>query len=170
MKVLVLNCGSSTLKFQLIEASTEGTASAAVRPLARGRVDRIGGGDSTLALEMDGTAAQKEPSRARNHEEAVRAIIALLKSDSKLDAFNVVAHRVVHGGDRFRSAVLIDDSVMDALEILRELAPLHNPPSLAGIRAARSDIGKTMPMVAVFDTSFHRTIPESAATYAIPHE
>ncbi len=169
MKVLVLNCGSSTLKFQLIETSPKGSLSAAMRPLARGLVDRIGG-ESTLAFEVVGVAAEKKPNPARNHEEAVHAIIARLKSDSQLGDFNVVAHRIVHGGDRFRSAVLIDESVMAELDMLRELAPLHNPPSLAGIRAARSVVGKTMPMVAAFDTSFHRTIPESAATYAIPRK
>lgn len=169
MKVLVLNFGSSTLKFQLIETSPKGTLSAAMRPLARGLVDPIGE-DSTLTLEVVGAAVEKKSSPARNHEEAVHAIIAWLKSDSKLGDFNVVAHRIVHGGDRFRSAVLIDDSVIAELDILCELAPLHNPPSLAGIRAARSVLGKTLPMVAAFDTSFHRTIPEYAATYAIPRK
>src|SRR6476661_8891651 len=116
MKILVLNCGSSTLKFQLIEIATTGPQ----RKLARG-IDAVG-------------------------------------------------HRVVHGGERFTSAVLIDDSVIAELERLCEIAPLHNPASLAGIRATRTHLGAAVPMVASFDTSFHHTIPPHAAAYAIPHE
>jgi acetate kinase len=169
MKVLVLNCGSSTLKFQLIETDSDDTSSAMIEPRARGLVDRIGGA-ATLRFEVAGTPAQEQASPLANHEEAVRSVVGWLKADPKLRDFDVVAHRVVHGGRRFASAVLIDDFVLDALDSLCELAPLHNPPSLAGIRAAISLLGGAVPMVAAFDTSFHRTIPEYAATYAIPHE
>jgi acetate kinase len=169
MKILVFNCGSSTVKFQLLEVALDGTPAPDVRALARGMVDRIGA-DSTLRFEVGGEAAQKRTIPARNHEAAVHAIMEWLQSDSKLGGFNAVAHRVVHGGERFRSAVLIDDSVLEALETLCELAPLHNPPSLAGIRAARALAAGAVPMVAAFDTSFHRTIPDHAATYAIPRE
>ena len=169
MRVLVLNCGSSSVKFQVIEVAPEALSATAIRSLARGRVDRLGG-DSTLEFEAAGQASEKRPSAARNHEEAVHAVIARLKSDAKLGDFDVAGHRVVHGGESFSAAVLIDDAVLEKLDSLCALAPLHNPPSVAGIRAARSVLGKTMPMVAAFDTSFHRTLPEHAATYAIAHE
>ncbi|HEX2227317.1 MAG TPA: acetate kinase [Candidatus Binatia bacterium] len=169
MQVLVLNCGSSTVKFQLLELGGDAVSAASIRWLARGMVDRFGA-DAMLRFESAGNPAEKKPTSAYNHGEAVEAIFGRLKSDSNAPEFDVVAHRVVHGGDRFRSAVVIDESVIDALEALCELAPLHNPPSLAGIQAARSLLGSSVTMVAAFDTSFHRTIPDYAATYGIPHE
>jgi acetate kinase len=169
MRVLVLNCGSSTVKFQVVEIAHGSVSPVATRALARGVVDRIGG-DSTLELEVAGQAAEKNATAARNHEGAVQAVIARLKSDAKLCDFDVAGHRVVHGGETYSSAVLIDDAVLEQLDSLCELAPLHNPPSVAGIRAARAVLGRTLPMVASFDTSFHRTVPECAATYALPQE
>jgi acetate kinase len=169
MKVLVLNSGSSTLKFQLIETTPGASSTSANRWLARGLIDRVGS-DSTCTFEVVGATAEKRNAAVRNHEEAVREVLAWLNSTAKLREFGVVGHRVVHGGDRFASAVLIDESVIETLEALCELAPLHNPASLGGIRAARAVLGTSIPMVAAFDTSFHHTLPECASIYAIPWE
>lgn len=169
MKVLVLNSGSSTLKFQLIETTPGASLTAANRRLARGLIDRVGS-DSTCTFEVVGATAEKRNAAVRNHEEAVREVLAWLNSTANLREFGVVGHRVVHGGDRFTSAVLIDESVIETLEDLCELAPLHNPASLDGIRAARAVLGISIPMVAAFDTSFHHTLPEFASTYALPWE
>ena len=169
MKILVLNCGSSTLKFQLIETATMPKATADDAKLARGVVDRIGG-ESSLRFEALGSAEKQESASVRDHEQAVRKVIEWLESQPQLRAFDAVGHRVVHGGDRFTNSVRIDAQVMDALDSLCEIAPLHNPASISGIRAAQAVLGASMPMVAAFDTSFHRTLPEHAFTYGIPHE
>lgn len=164
MKVLILNCGSSTLKFQLIEILV-----GAERMLARGIVDRIGGPASFRFEAMGSIAAEKTPTVA-NHEQAVRLVIEWINSKADLQPITAVGHRVVHGGERFTTSVLIDDGVVGALDALCEIAPLHNPGAVDGIRAARQILGAAMPMVAAFDTSFHHTIPNQAATYAIPYE
>jgi acetate kinase len=165
MKVLVLNCGSSTLKFQFIQ-----TRSGAVeRKLARGVVDRLGG-QSSYKFEVLGKPAQQGKLAAENHEAATVKVIAWLSSNPDLGSVEAVGHRVVHGGDQFKSAVRIDDSVIKILDSLCDLAPLHNPSSVSGIHAARKVLGTAMPMVAAFDTSFHQTIPEKAAIYALPYE
>jgi acetate kinase len=169
MKVLVLNCVSSTLKFQLIETASGTSLAATNRRLARGLVDRVGG-DSTCTFEIIGERTEKRNGAIHNHEEAVREALAWLAADARLSGFAAVGHRVVHGGDRFTSAVLIDESVIATLEALCELAPLHNPASLGGIRAARAVLGASIPMVAAFDTSFHHTLPDFASSYAISHE
>jgi acetate kinase len=169
MRLLVLNCGSSTVKFQLLETAPQQTAAATVRTLARGLVDRIGGA-ARLELQREGDPAENQPVGAADHEAAVHAIFTRLRASPGLTAYDAVAHRVVHGGDRFPTAVIIDEAVIESLEELCRLAPLHNPPSVAGIRAARAALGNDVPMVAAFDTSFHRTLPEEAATYAIPRD
>ena len=166
MKVLVLNCGSSTLKFQIIETSESG---AVERKLARGIVDRIGG-QASYSFKADSDALEEKTLPVADHEVAVRLVIDWLGSYSELRSIDAVGHRVVHGGDRFTSAVLIDDDVIATLEALCELAPLHNPGAVSGIRAARKILGDAIPMVAAFDTSFHHTIPQQAAIYAIPYE
>ena len=166
MKVLVLNCGSSTLKFQIIETSESG---AVERKRARGIVDRIGG-PASYHFDADGDAVDKQGLIVRDHEGAVRLVIEWLHSKLGLNQFDAVGHRVVHGGDRFTTAALIDDDVIATLEALCEIAPLHNPGAVSGIRAARKILGDDVPMVAAFDTSFHHTIPEQAAIYAIPFE
>lgn len=165
MRVLVLNCGSSTLKFQVIE--TDG--SAAPRKLARGIVDRIGA-SAAYSFKADSGAAEEKTLAVADHEIAVRLVIDWLRSRPELGAVDAVGHRVVHGGDRFVESVLIDDDVIAALEDLCEIAPLHNPGAVSGIRAARKILGDGVPMAAAFDTSFHHTIPELAALYAIPYE
>jgi len=165
MKVLVLNCGSSTLKFQVID--TDGLADA--RKLARGIVDRIDG-PAAYSFTADGGAREERSLAVANHEVAVGLVIDWLGTQPGLRAIDAVGHRVVHGGDRFAASVLIDDAAIAELEALCELAPLHNPGAVSGIRAARKILGAAVPMVAAFDTSFHCTIPEHAALYAIPYE
>jgi acetate kinase len=169
MRLLVLNCGSSSVKFQLLETARNKTAAATIQTLARGLVERIGGA-GRLELQREGEPGENRPVEAADHEAAVHAILSRLQARPRLAAYDAVAHRVVHGGDRFPTAVIIDEAVIQSLEELCRLAPLHNPPSVAGIRAARAALGNEIPMVAAFDTSFHRTLPEEAAAYAIPRE
>jgi acetate kinase len=169
MKILVLNCGSSTLKFQLLETDATLASHSHPRKLAGGLVDPIGG-NANCRFEAPHHKPIEIVAPIYDHDAAVRAVIDWLNSTPELRHFDAVGHRVVHGGDRFVSAVRIDDDVIAALESLSELAPLHNPPALGGIRAARTILGASMPMVAAFDTSFHHRIPEHAALYAIPHE
>ena len=156
MKVLVLNCGSSTLKFQLIQ--TRG--SAVERKLARGVVERIGG-ESSYKFEIVGEPAHEEKLVAENHEAATVKVIEWLSSHPDLGSVDAVGHRIVHGGDKFKSAVRIDEDVIKILDSLCDLAPLHNPSSVSGIHAARKVLGTAVPMVAAFDTSFHQTIPDN---------
>lgn len=170
MKVLVFNCGSSSVKFQVIDTVGPSNTVAANQKLARGLVERIGD-QSTYTFEVAGNRLEEKRIQIRSHEEAVRRIIDALSAHPQFAATpDAIGHRVVHGGNRFNSAVLIDDSVIDALENLSELAPLHNPAGLSGIRAARAVFGDSIPMVAAFDTAFHHTLPERAYTYAIPQE
>lgn len=169
MKILVLNCGSSTLKFQLLETDATLASHSHHRKLAGGLVDPIGG-NAKCRFEAPHHKPIEIVTPIYDHDAAVRAVIDWLNSTPELRHFDAVGHRVVHGGDRFVSAVRIDDDVIAALESLSDLAPLHNPPALGSIRAARTILGSSMPMVAVFDTSFHHRIPEHAALYAIPHE
>lgn len=164
MRILVLNCGSSTLKFQLIEV-----ASGSERKLARGLVDRIGA-DGSYRFESAGREPLQDFSSISNHEVAVQLVIDWLNQNPVSNPIDAVGHRVVHGGDRFTASALIDDGVIEELAALCEIAPLHNPSALGGIRAVRKILGESTPMVAAFDTSFHCTIPELAALYAIPFE
>ena len=166
MTILVLNCGSSTLKFQLMETVSVKDKE---RKLARGIVDRIGK-QASYRFDAGGAVSQEKTAVIPTHEEAVRLIIDWLRSKPGLDSIDAVGHRVVHGGDRFTKSVLIDDEVIATIEALCEIAPLHNPAALSGIRAARDILGASVPMVAAFDTSYHHSIPEQAALYAIPYE
>jgi acetate kinase len=166
MKILVLNCGSSTLKFQLIEIVESDRSE---HKLARGIVDRIGGPGS-YRFDVSGGGFEEKALTVATHEQAVRRVIDWLGSKPGLASIDAVGHRVVHGGDRFSASILIDARVVATLEALCEIAPLHNPGAVSGIRAARKILGESTPMVAAFDTSFHHTIPEQAATYAIAYE
>ena len=161
MNILTINCGSSSLKFQLFEAAADGSA----RTSAHGTVDRIGAGG---AIEFQDAAGrqQRETVAVPDHGDAARRVLAWLGAVP----LTAVAHRVVHGGDRFVQPARIDDAVLAEIDALSELAPLHNLPALAAIRAARAALGPELPMFAVFDTAFHRTMPAHAARYAIPHE
>lgn len=161
MKILAVNCGSSTLKFQLVETEREGC-------LAVGIVDRIGR-DATVEFTAKKGESLREAVSVADHGEATQHLLEWLGgvglSRQEIDA---AGHRVVHGGDRFVEPTLIDDKVMEAIEALGELAPLHNGPALSAIRAARVALGPDVPMVATFDTTFHRAMPERASRYAIP--
>ncbi|MBI3065640.1 MAG: acetate kinase [Deltaproteobacteria bacterium] len=169
MHILVINSGSSTVKFQVIE-TTDATGDLLLQQkLARGLVDRIGA-RASYRFEGLGRSTQSGSLPVGDHEEAVRSIIHWLRSNQREQALDAVGHRVVHGGTEFTVPLLIDDGVVEKIDALSELAPLHNPAAVSGIRAARKILGESVPMVAAFDTSFHHTIPEPAATYAIPYE
>ncbi|MDR1705458.1 MAG: acetate kinase [Clostridiales bacterium] len=165
MKILVLNCGSSSLKYQLIDMDGETV-------LAKGLVERIGIGGSRLIHET----AEKKVFEADipDHDKAVAMVMEALSSKDhgvieSIDEITAIGHRVVHGGEAFAGSVVIDGAVKKALEDCSALAPLHNPPNLIGIRAAeRLMPGK--PQVGVFDTAFHQTMPPKAYMYAIPTE
>lgn len=171
MKVLVLNCGSSSLKFQLIESLAPSVSGGRENRLARGLIDRIGD-QAICTFTGTGRSPSSESTPIRNHEEAVQKVLSWLKPEkgSGFEEIDAVGHRVVHGGDRFTGSVLIDDEVDAIIEALNDLAPLHNPACLSGIRAARAVLSSAVPMVAVFDTAFHHTMPDYASTYAIPYE
>ena len=168
MKVLVINAGSSSLKYQLIDVDTKDV-------IAKGLVDRIGISDSNViykpAMGKTGFAVVRD---VKDHTEAIRLVIdamldpvnGVIKSMDEIDA---VGHRVVHGGEKFTAPVLINDAVMETIETLTDLAPLHNPANMMGIRACR-EIMPNAPMVAVFDTAFHQTMPAEAYIYALPYE
>jgi acetate kinase len=162
MDVLALNCGSSSVKFQLIATGAPGGE----RRRARGLIDRLGRG-AIMRLEVDGKTVSAPAAQAADAGTGVtEAIAAVREAGLGIDA---VGHRVVHGGSRFTTPTLLDADVVAAIDALAELAPLHNEPSLGGIRAARSALGRDIPMVAVFDTAFHAGLPERAAWYAIPY-
>jgi acetate kinase len=168
MRVLVVNCGSSTLKFQLIDTAKGEAAPASERHLARGVIERIGR-QASLDFQA-GSNAYRDTATIADHAEASRRMLAWLDTAGFLapGGLDAVGHRVVHGGPDFVAPTRLDDDVIVALTQLRELAPLHNEPALAAIRAARAVLGARVPMVAVFDTAFHHTMPAWAAQYAIP--
>jgi acetate kinase len=165
VRVLALNCGSSSIKFRSYAVDERGDSGP--RRLGGGLVERIGG-TATLAFAQEGRPRLGETAAIADHEAAVRRVLDWIRAEPvSLDA---VGHRVVHGGERFVQPTLIDGTVAGAIQALEELAPLHNGPSLAGIRACRAALGDRVPLVAVFDTAFHATLPEPAYAYGIPHE
>jgi len=173
--ILVLNVGSSSLKFQLIDTDGSAIAESRDRRLARGQLDRIGG-EAILTLEATGRRPVKSTATIRDHAAAVEYIISWLTGDesgvpiAKVSEIEAVGHRVVHGGERFTQSTRVDDDVWRGLEELIELAPLHNPHNLRGITAARAALGPSIPQVAVFDTAFHHTLREMAYLYALPYQ
>lgn len=175
MRILVLNVGSSSVKFQLVETDADAIAGASDRRLARGQIERIGG-EAIVTLAATGGEQVKSTAALRDHTAAVEHIIAWLVSDesgvpvSSVAQIEAVGHRVVHGGERFSQSTLVDDIVSRGLQDLIELAPLHNPHNLRGIAAAKSVLGPAIPQVAVFDTAFHHSLPETAFLYAIPYQ
>lgn len=166
MNVLVINCGSSSLKFQLINSDSE-------EVLAKGLCERIGI-DGSLTYQPQGGEKVKTDKAMPTHTEAIQFVIDALTDDKtgvvkSLDEIGAVGHRVVHGGEKFASSVVITDEVMKAIEECNDLAPLHNPANLIGINACQKLMPGT-PMVAVFDTAFHQTMPEEAYMYGLPYE
>ena len=175
MHILVLNVGSSSLKFQLIDTDASAIAESRDRRLARGQVERIGG-ESIVTFAVEDKPPVKTTARLRDHAAAVEHVIAWIVGDSSgvpissVGEIEAVGHRVVHGGERFTHSTRIDDEVWTALEDLIDLAPLHNPHNLRGVSAARAALGSGVPQVAVFDTAFHHTLPETSFIYAIPYQ
>lgn len=174
MNVLVLNAGSSTLKFELVLTDAERMAADSDEKLALGTIERIGG-ESVLHLTDADGATTIETATLRDLSAAVDWILRWLASDrsgvpvSAISDIGAVGHRVVHGGEEFRSSVRVDDDVLATLQELIPLAPLHNPYNIQGMRAVRSVLGAGVPQVAVFDTAFHASLPEHAYLYAIPY-
>ena len=175
MHILVLNVGSSSIKFQLIDTDEAAIANASDRRLARGQIERIGG-EAILTLSATGRTPARSTEAIRDHTAAVERIIAWLVSDesgvpvASVGQIEAVGHRVVHGGERFTHSTRVDDVVRGELDDLIELAPLHNPHNLRGISAARAVLGPDVPQVAVFDTAFHHSLPETAYIYALPYQ
>lgn len=166
MNVLVINCGSSSLKFQLINSESE-------QVLAKGLCERIGI-DGSLTYQPAGGEKVKSDKAMPTHTEAIQFVIdALTDAETgvvkSLDEIGAVGHRVVHGGEKFAKSVVITDEVLAAIEECNDLAPLHNPANLIGINACQKLMPGT-PMVAVFDTAFHQTMPEKAYLYGLPYE
>ena len=166
MNVLVINCGSSSLKFQLINAETE-------KVLAKGLCERIGI-DGRLTYQPAGGEKEKSDLAMPTHTEAIQFVIDALTNEKtgvvkSLDEIGAVGHRLVHGGEKFASSVVITDEVKKAVEECNDLAPLHNPANLIGVAACEKLMPGT-PMVAVFDTAFHQTMPEKAYMYGLPYE
>ena len=176
MNVLVLNCGSSSLKFQLISTSLEQIEQGSDRTLAKGHIERIGGA-AVLNFSIDGRPAVRSARPIRDIKAALDAVLEWIASDDAkvegvegLADIQALGHRVVHGGERFSQSVLITEEVMDGIEDMIEIAPLHNPANIQGINAARAVFGRSMPQAAVFDTAFHHTLPEHSYLYAIPYQ
>lgn len=171
MRILTINCGSSTLKFQLVDLESKEINEAKKRCLISGLVDRIGH-LANLKLEVESGDRLREDFYASDHGEAAKRVLELMEKMGifKTTKPDAVGHRVVHGGDRFVNPTVISDQVLEAIEDVSELAPLHNGPSLKAIRAVREFFGPELPQIATFDTAFHSTIPERASRYAIPYE
>jgi acetate kinase len=167
MRVLVVNCGSSSVKFRLfrVEDAPAGPDPAPPKALLRGAVSGIGG-RAFLELARQSEAPSRFTRTTADHQDAMAWVLEHIERDT----VQAVGHRVVHGGARFDTPTVIDDDVISEIERLGELAPLHNPACLAGIKATRTCFGPSIPMVAVFDTAFHRDLPPEAATYAISPE
>ena len=176
MNILVLNFGSSSVKFQLIATDLDAIANNSDKRLGRGQIERIGG-EAIITLTAGNQPAKRSTSPIRDHRTAVDFILKWACSDQSgveeiksVADINAVGHRVVHGGEKFRQSVLITKEVLNGIEDCIELAPLHNPANIKGITAASDVFGPGLPQVAVFDTAFHQTLPEKAFLYAIPYQ
>lgn len=166
MKILIINCGSSSLKYQLIDSETE-------EALAKGLCERIGI-DGRITYAPKGGEKESSYKDMPSHVEAIRYVIESLTNDKtgvikELSEIDAVGHRVVHGGEKFTKSVIIDENVKKAIDECSDLAPLHNPANLIGINACEV-LMPNVPMVAVFDTAFHQTMPQEAYMYGLPYE
>jgi len=176
MNILVLNCGSSSLKFQIIETDLDIIDKNADQQKAKGLVERIGS-QALVTLQSPGKPALKQALALRDHRAALDHVIRwIISSEAQIPGIrsladiHAVGHRVVHGAEKFTKSVIIDENVIRGVEDCIDLAPLHNPANLKGIKAAIDLLGPGVPQVAVFDTSFHSTMPETAYLYAIPYQ
>lgn len=167
MNVLVINCGSSSLKYQLIDSTSE-------RVLAKGLCERIGIDQSAITHQRAGEDKVKMQAEMPDHTAAVKLVIEKLTDAEvgvikSLDEIDAVGHRIVHGGEKFAGSVVLTDEVMKEIEACSDLAPLHNPANLIGIRSCQENM-PGVPMVGVFDTAFHQTMPKKAYMYGLPYE
>ena len=166
MKILVLNSGSSSLKYQVIDMETESV-------LAKGYFERIGQTNSFLTHKVNGVAHKFE-HYAKNHEQAIKFVLSRITNKhygviKDLSDLGAIGHRVVHGGEKFSESIVITNEVIEEIKKCTSLAPLHNPPAILGIEACKK-IVPNIKMVAVFDTAFHQTIPKERYIYPIPYE
>ncbi len=175
MNILVLNCGSSTVKFQIIESDPERVQNGSERRLASGLLERIGS-QALITFKVEGQPPHKSTAPLKDHRAAIDKVLrwivspeARIESIRALSDLDAVGHRVVHGGEKFQKSMLIDEKVLAGIEDCIELAPLHNPANLKGIRACQDLLGGGVPQVAVFDTAFHSTLPETAYLYGLPY-
>jgi len=167
MDILALNCGSSSVKYQLFDWDKK-------EVIAKGMVERVTVGDSFIIHEVPGQETYREEYECPDHKVAIHLIIKTLTDKvhgvvDNMGQISAVGHRVVHGGEKFTCSVLIDETVLDAIKEVQHLAPLHNPPNIAGIEAAQANL-PDVPHVAIFDTAFHQSMPEHAYTYPLPYE
>ena len=167
MDILALNCGSSSVKYQLYDWAKK-------QVIAKGMVERVTIGDSFIIHEVPGRETYREEYECPDHRVAIHLIIKILTDKEygvvdKIEEISAVGHRVVHGGERFTCSVRIDEDVLDAIKEVQHLAPLHNPPNIAGIEAAQSVLPE-VPHIGIFDTAFHQTMPEHAYMYPLPFE
>ncbi len=176
MNVLILNCGSSSVKFQLIATDVERIEQHTDERLAHGIIERIGG-EAIITLQAEGGLPQRSTAPLRDTRAAVELILRWacaeesdIKEVKSVADIHAVGHRVVHGGEQFKQSVLLTDEVLHGIEDCIDLAPLHNPANIKGINAAREVFGKGLPQVAVFDTAFHQTLPDHAYLYALPYQ
>lgn len=175
MNVLVLNCGSSSVKFQVLDTDLDRIADDSDRRLARGIVERVGS-HALITLQAEGRPKVVEDAPLRNHRAAIDRILRWIVAPESgiegitaLGDIHAVGHRVVHGGEKLTRSARIDAKLLEGIEDCIELAPLHNPANLKGIRATQELLGEGVPQVAVFDTAFHSTIPETAYLYGLPY-
>ncbi len=176
MNILVLNCGSSSLKFQIIETDLDLIEKNADRQRAKGIIERIGS-QALVTLHSSNKPPTRQATPIRDHRAALDYVLRWVVSPesqiaglASLADIHAVGHRVVHGAEHFTKSVIIDEEVIQGIEDCIDLAPLHNPANLKGIYAARELLGPGIPQAAVFDTSFHSTMPESSYLYAIPYQ
>ncbi|KAF0215258.1 MAG: acetate [Geobacteraceae bacterium] len=167
MDILALNCGSSSVKYQLFDWDKK-------EVIAKGMVERVIIGDSFIIHEVPGRETYREESDCPDHQVAINLITKTLTDPvhgvlKDINQISAVGHRVVHGGEKFTRSVLIDEQVLDAVKEVQHLAPLHNPPNIAGIEAAQALL-PNVPQVAIFDTAFHQTMPEHAYLYPLPYD
>ena len=167
MDILALNCGSSSVKYQLFDWSKK-------EVIARGMVERVTIGDSYIIHEVPGRDTYREEYECPDHKTAVHLIVKILTDKTygvvaDMSRISAVGHRVVHGGEKFTRSTLIDATVLDAIKEVQHLAPLHNPPNIAGIEAAQINL-PDVPHIAIFDTAFHQSMPEHAYTYPVPQD
>ncbi|HRD01607.1 MAG TPA: acetate kinase [Candidatus Saccharicenans sp.] len=177
MNIFVLNCGSSSVKFQIINTDLEMFETDSDRRVAKGLIERVGKEDAFINLEAEGQESVKAVEPILDHREAILRIKKWMEDpETKIngicswDDIHAIGHRVVHGGEKFTKSVKIDKEVLAQIEECSDLAPLHNPANLKGIYACYEIFGDKIPQVAIFDTAFHSTVPGEAYMYAIPIE